>query len=69
MRFATTTRAAILVLAICLALAAVRFHGLRPLDETPPISDETVKAVRELPPPSDLDSAAHLVVEQSRSSH
>jgi MFS family permease len=55
------------ILAICLALAAVRFHGLRPLDETPPISDETVRAVRELPPPSDVDSAAHLVVEQSTS--
>jgi len=52
-----------LVLAACVALAAVRFQGLRPLDQVPPVLDETVAAARELPPPTDLDSSAHLVVE------
>jgi MFS family permease len=59
-----TVVAAGLVLAICLVLALVRFHGLRPLDESPPVSDDKLVTATELPPPTDLDSAAHLVVER-----
>jgi MFS family permease len=51
------------ILAACLTFSLVRFHGLRPLDESPPVSDETLVAPVERPPPTDLDSAAHLVVE------
>jgi MFS family permease len=59
-----TVVAAGVVLAACLVLALVRFHGLRPLDQSPSVSDERLEAVSELPPPTDLDSAAHLVVER-----
>jgi MFS family permease len=59
-----TVVAAGVVLAACLVFALVRFHGLRPLDESPPVSDETLLAAAELPPPTDLDSAAHLAVER-----
>jgi predicted MFS family arabinose efflux permease len=64
-----TIVAAGLILAACIGLAALRFQGLRPLDQAPPVFDEAVVAARELPPPTDLDSAAHLVVEPSRSSN
>lgn len=39
-----TIVAAGVILAVCIALAMVRFHGLRPLDETPSVFDETVRA-------------------------
>jgi MFS family permease len=51
------------ILAACVVLSAIRFHGLQPLDEAPPVLDEIVGTVRERPPPTDLDSPAHLVVE------
>jgi MFS family permease len=51
------------ILAVCLVLALLRTHGLRPLDESPPVSDDELAAAVEMPPPTDLDSAAHLVVE------
>ena len=59
-----TVVAAGVVLACCLVFALFRFHGLRPLDESPPVSDETPVMATRLPPPTDLDSAAHLAVER-----
>ncbi len=59
-----TVVAAGVVLASCLVFALFRFHGLRPLDESPPVSDEAPVAAAQLPPPTDLDSAAHLAVER-----
>jgi MFS family permease len=59
-----TVVAAGVLLATCLVLALARFRALRPLDESPPMSDETLVAATELPPPTDLDSAAHLAVER-----
>jgi hypothetical protein len=59
-----TVVAAGVVLASCLVFALVRFHGLRPLDESPSVSDDALVAATELPLPTDLDSAAHLAVER-----
>ena len=56
-----TVAGAGLLLALGVVFAALRFHALRPLDQAPAIDHaiEPVRAVR----PTDLDSAAHLVVE------
>jgi len=51
------------ILAACLAVAAVRFNGLGQLDEVPAAFDERVAPARRYPPATDLDSAGHLVVE------
>lgn len=51
------------ILAACTVVAVLRFQGLRPLDQAPPVFDEQIAAVRAFPPPTDLDSAGHLVVE------
>jgi MFS family permease len=52
------------ILATCVSAAVLRFHALRPLDEAPRVREEGFETVRELPPPTDLDSPAHLVVER-----
>jgi predicted MFS family arabinose efflux permease len=58
-----TIVAAGVILAVCTAVAVLRLQGLRPLDQAPPVFDEQIEAVRAFPPPTDLDSAGHLVVE------
>jgi len=56
-----TVAGAGLLLALGVTLAAIRFHALRPLDQTPAV-DHAIEPMRAVPP-TDLDSAAHLVVE------
>jgi MFS family permease len=59
-----TVVASAALLATCTAIAMIRFGRLRMLDETPPLSDEEAASPRQMgPPPTDLDTAGHLVVE------
>jgi MFS family permease len=59
-----TVVAAATLLALCTAIAMIRFGRLRMLDEALPISDEEAASPREQgPPATDIDTAGHLVVE------
>jgi predicted MFS family arabinose efflux permease len=51
-----------IALTVCVVLAAIRFRGLRSLDQAPPVFDRAMEPMRVVPA-IDLDSAAHLVVE------
>jgi predicted MFS family arabinose efflux permease len=57
-----TVVAAGVILAVCLVLSLIRFRRLRPLDQVPRVFDHALEA-RPVVPPTDIDSAAHLVVE------
>ena len=59
-----TVVAAAALLAVCTVIAMIRFGRLRMLDEAMPVFDEDGESHRQLgPPPTDLDTAGHLVVE------
>ncbi len=59
-----TVVAAAAILAVCTVIAMIRFGRLRMLDEAAPVFDEDGESPRQLgPPPTDLDTAGHLVVE------
>jgi MFS family permease len=59
-----TVVAAAVILALCTTAAMIRFGRLRVLDEQAIVLDRDGKPHRQLgPPPTDLDTAGHLVVE------